>query len=113
MNATILGIEKDEANGQVFNVGYGKPTTVLQVVNELMKNYGIEVPVKISSNFRIGDIRHNYADLTKIKSLLGFEPKVSFEEGVAQFSAWVNNQEIGKDNFDNSIRELKEKGLFK
>ena len=61
VDATILGIEKEEANGHVFNVGTGVPTDVLTVANTLIEKYGIQVPVKVSGNYRLGDIRHNYA----------------------------------------------------
>lgn len=82
VEATILGLEKEEANNQVFNVGTGIATSVITVADQLVKNYNIDVPITISGNYRLGDIRHNYADLTKIKKYLGFEPKVSFEEGI-------------------------------
>ncbi|MBB6240093.1 dTDP-L-rhamnose 4-epimerase [Pedobacter sp. AK013] len=113
VEATILGIEKDEANGQVFNVGTGVATTVLTVVEELLKNYNKQVPVKISGNYRLGDIRHNFADLKKISALLGFKPSVTFQEGIKNFADWVNTQEIKGDKYDQSIQEMKQKGLFK
>ncbi|EKK08952.1 NAD-binding protein [Acinetobacter baumannii Naval-72] len=113
VDATILGLEKDEANNQVFNVGTGVATSVLTVADQLVKNYNIDVPVIISGNYRLGDIRHNYADLTKIKKYLGFEPKISFEEGIKEFTQWVNTQEIQEDRYQQSINEMKEKGLYK
>lgn len=113
VEATILGLEKEEANNQVFNVGTGVATDVITVANELTKNYGIDVPITISGNYRLGDIRHNFADLTKIKSLLGFEPKVSFEQGLKKFTEWVNTQEVQEDKYQKSIEEMKAKGLYK
>ena len=70
VDATILGIEKEEANGQVFNVGTGVATAVVTVAKELMNHYGVQVPMRISGNYRLGDIRHNYADISKIENLL-------------------------------------------
>ncbi|MEJ8591099.1 SDR family NAD(P)-dependent oxidoreductase [Riemerella anatipestifer] len=113
VEATILAIEKEESNNQVFNVGTGVATDVMTVANELVKNYGIQVPIRVSGNYRLGDIRHNYADLTKIKTLLGFEPKVSFEEGLKKFTEWVNTQEVEEDRYQKSIEEMKKKGLYK
>jgi NAD-dependent epimerase/dehydratase len=113
VEATILGIEKKEADNQVFNVGTGVATDVITVANELVKNYEIEVPITISGNYRLGDIRHNFADLSKINSLLGFVPKVSFEQGLKKFTEWVNTQEIQKDKYEESINEMKAKGLYK
>ena len=113
VDATILGIEKEEANNQVFNVGTGVATDVITVANSLCKNYGVEVPITISGNYRLGDIRHNFADLTKISSTLGFEPKFSFEQGLQLFTNWVNTQEVQEDKYQKSIDEMKAKGLYK
>lgn len=113
IRATFLGIEKEEANGQVFNVGTGIPTTVQEVAEGLIKLYGKDVPVHISGNYRLGDIRHNYADLKKIQQLLGFRPAVSFAEGLRQFTEWVKAQEVKASRYDESIAEMKAKGLMK
>lgn len=113
VDATILGIEKEEADNQVFNVGAGKPTTVLEVASTLINYYGAEVPVKVTGNYRLGDIRHNFADLSKITSILGFLPKYSFSEGVKNFTGWVLQQEVMEDKYSLSIEEMKTRGLFK
>ena len=113
VNATILGIEKEEADFEVFNVGSGKGTTVLEVAESLKKYYQFDINIKISGNFRLGDIRHNVADLSKIENKLGFYPKVDFQSGIRQFAGWVNQQVIQHDYYSQSIQELKDKGLFK
>lgn len=113
VRATVLGIEKEEANHEVFNVGSGKPVTVMDVAQALVKNYGIDVPLQITGNYRVGDIRHNYADLSKVERLLGFKPTVDFEKGLKQFTDWVSEQEVGESRYDASLQEMKEKGLMK
>ena len=113
VDATILGIEKDEANYNVYNVGSGVQTTVLDVVRSLTYEYGINVNYTVSGNFRLGDIRHNYADLSKIKQDLGFKPKVSFKEGIKNFCQWVSNQDTQYDQYSESFEEMKSKGLLK
>ncbi len=113
VDATVLGIEKEAANNQVFNVGTGVATDVITVATELSNNYGIQVPITISGNYRLGDIRHNYADISKARQLLGFEPKISFKEGLRQFTDWVNTQEVEEDKYQQSIEEMKAKGLYK
>ena len=113
VDTTVLGIEKETANNQVFNVGTGVATDVITVATELSNNYGIQVPITISGNYRLGDIRHNYADITKARQLLGFEPKISFKEGLKQFTDWVNTQEVEEDKYQQSIDEMKAKGLYK
>ena len=113
VDATILGIEKDEASGEIFNVGTGIPTDVIMVAESLIKNYKVDVPITISGNYRVGDIRHNYACLKKIKEKLGFEPRFSFQQGIELFSNWVDNQQVEEDNYERSIGEMKAKGLYK
>ncbi|MBS1735244.1 MAG: NAD-dependent epimerase/dehydratase family protein [Bacteroidetes bacterium] len=109
----ILCIEKDEANGQIMNVGTGVATSVLDVAKILCKKYNIEVPINITGNFRLGDIRHNYADISKVKSLLGFEPQIDFGTGMTLFTDWVNEQAIMASKYEYSVREMKSRGLLK
>lgn len=113
VSATILGIEHDNAGINVFNVGHGVATTVLEVAQTLMKNYDREVPLTVTGNYRIGDIRHNYADLSKIKNELGFQPEISFAAGIQQFCNWVNGQQLQQSQYDSSLDEMKQKGLFR
>ena len=113
VEATILAIESDKGNGEVFNVGSGIPTSVIEVANQLIASYNSNVECKISGNYRLGDIRHNYADITKINNFFGFEPKVDFNTGISKFTKWVNNQDIEKSLFENSMNEMKSKGLLK
>jgi dTDP-L-rhamnose 4-epimerase len=111
--ATVLGIERGEANNHVFNVGTAEAIDVITVTEELQKNYGVRVPTNISGNYRLGDIRHNYADLTLIKQRLGFVPKINFVEGIKKFAAWVSEQAVQVDKYTESIEELKSRGLYK
>ena len=113
VEATILGLTVAGVSGHAFNIGTGVATDVLTVANTLKKNYGIEVAVTVSGNYRLGDIRHNYADISKARRLLGFEPRWTFEAGIEQFCRWVNGQPIQEDNYEKSIDEMKKKGLYK
>lgn len=113
VDATILGLSVPGISGHAFNIGTGVATDVLRVAEILKNTYNIDVPINISGNYRIGDIRHNYADITKAKTLLGFEPKWSFENGIKQFCKWVKEQPIQKDMYESSIEEMKGKGLYK
>lgn len=113
VSATIAGMEEPEANGHVFNIGTGIATDVLTVARTLCRHYGIEVPLNVSGNYRLGDIRHNYADISLAKKILGFEPKWTFDAGIKQFTEWVNQQELKNDNYEASLEEMKQKGLFK
>lgn len=113
VDATILGMTVPDISGNAFNIGTGVATDVLSVAKNLMKCYNQEVPLTVSGNYRLGDIRHNFADISKANKLLGFVPKWSFEDGIANFAKWVDGQPIQKDNYEASINEMKEKGLYK
>ena len=113
IQATILALESDHIDSDVFNVGSGIATSVETVANTLLKKYNSGNKYVISGAFRAGDIRHNYADLSKIKFALGYLPKYTFEKGISNFVDWVNEQEVQEDNYEKSIYEMKEKGLFK
>jgi len=112
-NATILGLENDRANFNVYNVGTGEQVNVLQIAHTLVNLYRSAVSVNVTGNFRMGDIRHNYADLTKIRKDLNFRPEYQFEQGMSRFVEWVNSQEVEESKYLNSIKELKERGLLK
>ena len=113
VDATILGMEDPEANGHVFNIGTGVAIDVLTVAQTLCEKYGIQVPIVVSGNYRLGDIRHNYADITLARNILGFERKWDFSAGIGEFCKWVDGQAVQKDNYDASIAEMKAKGLYK
>ncbi|AZO93483.1 NAD-dependent epimerase/dehydratase family protein [Halocella sp. SP3-1] len=112
-DAIILGIKSDKANFQSFNVGSGEKTDVLTVANTLKEKYRSNVNINVSGNYRLGDIRHNLGDLTKIRNLLGYEPEVKFTEGISNFVDWVEMQDVEDDNYETSIEEMKRKGLYK
>jgi dTDP-L-rhamnose 4-epimerase len=113
IQSTYLSIIRDTADGQILNVGTGTPTDVITVANMLLKCYKKEVPIVISGNYRLGDIRHNFADLTKIKTILNFTPQFTFEQGIKRFAEWVETQEISRGKYEESINEMREKGLLK
>lgn len=113
VDATIRGIEVPEAAGHVFNIGTGVATDVLTVARTLMDKYGAEVPLHVTGNFRLGDIRHNYADISLARAILGFEPEWRFDRGITEFARWVKTQSIKDDLYEHSLDEMKQKGLLK
>jgi dTDP-L-rhamnose 4-epimerase len=111
--ATVLGIEHQEVIQEVFNVGSGVATDVLSLAHKLRDYLKSDIPIKVSGNFRLGDIRHNVSDLTRISKILGFKPLVSFDEGLKIFVNWVQGEKVAEDTYEQSIEELKKKGLYK
>ena len=88
--ANILALEKKEADYEVFNVGSGQPISIAALADVIMKEYlgarasARAVPIDIVGKYRKGDIRHCYADITRIKTRLGFSPKVSMADGICE-----------------------------
>lgn len=110
--ATIAAIDSN-VTGAAYNVGTGESIDVLTVANSLKANYGMGGEIKVSGNFRVGDIRHNMADLTKVKNEIGFVSQVSFEKGIRTFCDWVKTQEISDSGYERSVSEMRAKGLLK
>ena len=111
--ATVLGVEHAEPINQVFNVGSGVATDVLTVAHTLQKLLGGSSEISVSGQYRIGDIRHNVADLARISHALGFRPSVPFSEGLSRFAAWARSETMPNDRYEDSLTELKAKGLLK
>lgn len=113
IDATFLSLISREPEQIAFNVGAEEPVNVLTIAETLIKIYNSKVKITISGNYRVGDIRHNYADLNLIFNKLGYRPKVKFEKGIRSFCNWVEKQNIMEDRLEPTIEELKSKGLFR
>lgn len=112
VDATAACINNSVTGVAAYNVGSGVRTTVSEVAQAVIKYYNAKVQVNISGDFRVGDIRHNVADITAIKSVSGFEPKCQFEDGLRHFLDWANTQDAVDSGFDSSLQELAERGLL-
>jgi dTDP-L-rhamnose 4-epimerase len=115
VNATIAGIESNLNEYISINVGTGIPVNVLTVAKTLKALYKSESKIHISGNYRLGDIRHNTADIALLKDKLKCQPVVHFEDGLEQFSRWVKEQKIDNSDvsYEKSLDEMKAKGLYK
>jgi dTDP-L-rhamnose 4-epimerase len=113
VEATFLAATEASASGRVFNVGSGVATSVDDVVSTLFAAFGKTVPVRVSGNYRLGDIRHNIADTTLLRNVLGFEPSVPFSDGVAKFVDWVLDEPLEDDSYQRSLDEMASRNLLK
>jgi dTDP-L-rhamnose 4-epimerase len=113
VEATFLAATHPAAPGGVFNVGSGVATSVNDVVAALFGAFGVEVPTRVSGNYRLGDIRHNVADTTRLREVLGFTPSVGFSDGVVRFVDWVRSEPIEGDNYQRSLDEMAARNLLK
>ncbi len=112
VDATIMSLEKDGANYEIFNVGTGVSCDILSLVEKLKKNYNSSSEIFISGDFRMGDIRNNYADLTHINEKLGFKPSIDLDQGLKVFCEWVRSQHIEDNRYEQSLQEMQRKGLL-
>lgn len=108
--ANILAMKNSNADYEVFNVGTGECTNILDIAHTLIKLYGKELNPQIINKYRSGDIRHCFSNISKIKNKLGYAPKVDFEIGMKELVNW-GEQEKAVDKFEKAHEELKAKGL--
>jgi dTDP-L-rhamnose 4-epimerase len=109
--ACRLALEKDEANGQVFNVGSGHNYTIGEIAERLAAVLGKgNLRAQITGKYRVGDIRHCYADISRAQQQLGFYPQVEFESGLEELAAWLEGQ-IADDRVGEASAELAARGL--
>jgi len=110
VEANLRCIERSEADGHALNVGTGRPLTIRGVAEILARAYGKPIRPDITEKFRKGDVRHCYADNSKLRSLLGFSPKIAFEQGIEALIAWSQTVDA-VDHFEEAKAELEAKGL--
>lgn len=111
VDANLIAMEKNSANYESFNVGVGRQITILEIAEILKKLYNSNVQPKIVGKFRKGDVRHCFADISKIKKKLGFEPKIPFMEGMKELMLWSEGIKA-EDKVEKATQELEEKGLL-
>ena len=112
IDATWRAIIKDISDCEILNVGSGHPTTVQVAAEAIVGEIGSKSPIVISGQFRVGDIRHNVADLERCERVLGYHPKVEFKEGLQRFLEWTLTQATSNTRYEESLLELKSRGLL-
>src|SRR5262245_35728163 len=93
VHANLLALESDSADYQAVNIGTGVATTVLQVAQLLAVGLGKDLDAEVTGKYREGDIRHCVADISRARSLLGYEPRVTLEKGMPELLSWIKAQE--------------------
>jgi len=101
--ANLLCLEKFNDIG-LFNVGTGNSVNILKIAETLIKLHDVNVEPKITGEFRAGDVRHAFGDVSKIKKELGFVAKISLEEGFKNLIEWSETQQA-VDRFEEAEKE--------
>jgi len=108
--AFALALERDGADGAAVNVGSGESITVNALAELLARTLGKEIAPEVTGEFRVGDIRHCFADVSLARETLGFEPQVSLADGIAELAEWLAGQSA-VDRVDEATAELARRGL--
>ena len=111
-DGVIASIENERSNGETINLGFGINTSVLEIAEILKNHYKSSSEINITGDFRVGDIAHNKADITKAKQILGFVPKISLYDGLLEFCNWVEGQDIDNSKYEQSLLEMEQVGMF-
>lgn len=110
--AIILAVTSSRADSLTLNVGSGVATSVAEIVTLLANGLGVRAESIVSGQYRVGDIRHSFADVRAIRESLHFVSEVSLEQGLDRFLRWVRNQTIEIDRLDGAHRELLSRGMM-
>lgn len=109
--ACRLALTVPEAADQVLNVGSGRQYTVLEIAHAMAEVLGREeIEPEITGNYRVGDIRHCFADITLARRVLGYEPTMPFEQGLIELASWLEGQ-VACDRVAEARAELAARGL--
>ena len=109
--AFVLALTSEPAVGHAINIGSGVSLSVLEIARALAQVLGLpQTSAEIAGRYRMGDIRHCFADTTLSRELLGFEARVSLRDGLSELAEWLRRQRA-VDAYDIARRELETRGL--
>ena len=108
--ACRLALEVEEAEGEALNIGSGRAYTVLEVAELLGAVLGKPIEPEICGKYRVGDIRHCFADIRRARRVLGYEPHVPLEDGVIELAEWLEGQ-VAHDRVAEASAQLAARGL--
>jgi dTDP-L-rhamnose 4-epimerase len=101
----ILTIDNEQSNGKIMNLGSNEIVSVNKIANTLIEQINPNIKPLIKNQYRAGDIRHCFADISNAKRILNYESEISFNDGMSELIIWQNSQE-SNDKFDDSLKDL-------
>jgi dTDP-L-rhamnose 4-epimerase len=113
VEATCRCLKMDIGSSGSFNVGTGHRITVLSIAKQIVEYFETDTEIRVTGAFREGDIRHNFADITKLKNAIAFAPQTLCREGLVRFLDWAAAQEPCSTRYEESLREMSERGLLR
>jgi dTDP-L-rhamnose 4-epimerase len=112
VETTFRCIEAPTQKPVALNVGTGVPVTVTEVVKHIIAYFSSSSEVMATGAFRVGDIRHNCASVDRLRATLNYVPSWTFEDGLRKFLVWAEGQQVGRNTYEQSLAEMREKGLM-
>lgn len=111
--SAITAAVDGEARGlHRLNVGSGVSTSVLDVAGRIARYFDCAIEPRVTGEFRLGDIRHNVADVSAARTTLGYEPSWKFDDGITSFLDWTVDKFPADNEFGRTMEELKTRGLL-
>ena len=110
--AVLRCVEQPFAGSVTLNVGRGEATPIMDVARLLCRLMGSTIEPHVTGEYRVGDIRHNFANIEKLEQIAGVRPAISLEEGMRRFCDWVSTQPIPQDLLDKANAELRARKLM-
>ena len=111
VQALLLSADEAGAVGQVLNIGSGRPVTILGVAQMLAKVLGKDVEPEVTGRYRVGDVRHCTADISRARDAIGYEPRVTLEEGMEELLEWLKAQDRPQSKAGEHVADLAARGL--
>lgn len=106
-----LALETPAAAGHVFNIGSGQHYTIRELGERISAVMGKEhIETQVTGKYRVGDVRHCFADISHARSVLGYEPQVSLDDGLNELVTWLEGQ-VAEDRVEQASAELTARGL--
>ena len=110
--AFAAALDRPDPVNAVINVGSGRKTSVMEVAAALSRAFGAEPDLRVTGEYRLGDIRHNYADTGRLAGLLDCAPRIDLDTGLGRFAAWVESQPLPEDRLAAANSELKARNMM-
>lgn len=112
VDAILRCVDEPATNGVTLNVGSGQPTSILKIAELLCEVMGSKIAPHVTGEYRLGDIRHNFADISQAALVTGFRPQVELERGMERLCEWVVSQPVPQDMLDKANAELKARKMM-
>jgi dTDP-L-rhamnose 4-epimerase len=111
VEANMLVLEKDEANGHAFNVGGGSATTILEYARKVLGRIPSSAGFEVSGEYRRGDNRHSVSSIDKLKRL-GWKPKHGLDDILNDFLEWIESSGGAPARLPDAVAAMRAAGVL-